>query len=187
MSSARGHQAARAAAGNPRAVGPGQYAMRRIVLLVLAGCATAPRPGIVVDGRSVSCRGIRIDLPASLVVRRATGSQLIAAAPDVAVAVLDATALRSPPPADRAVLIEQMTDAGPVVFRYAVRYARGCVLGAVATVPVNGDGDRLIRTVAGPHAERWLVGSPRVPRRPALTVLLDQLGELVGHRSASQS
>ena len=134
-----------------------------VVVVVLAGCASAPR--------QVACRGTRLELPASLVVLHRTATELLAASPDTAVIVR-----RDGGAADRATTVDQISDADRPVYRYAYRHVDGCTFRAVALLPATTDGAAIAAAVAGTDAETWLIGSPRVASAPPLAILLRMVG-----------
>ncbi len=135
-----------------------------MIVVVLAGCAATVHPI-----HNVTCGGMQLDIPPSLHVVRVNDHTLIAASPDVAVAVFEDGPTRTGR-ANR--VIEQISDLDRPVFRIAFGEANRCAFRAVALLPASADGRAVLEAVGGSTEPSLIVGSPRVPRESALTVLL---------------
>lgn len=142
--------------------------MRSIITVAVVGCASHVPP-LERPVHYVQCGGVRIDVPSSLRVVRATDNQLIAASDDVALAVFEDGTAAMP---DKAQVIEQISDLDRPVYRIAFRNAQRCTFRAVALYPLSAVGLATLSSVAGTPEPGLLVGSPRVPRETAFAVLL---------------
>ena len=136
------------------------------VAMLLARCAAARAP-VVLDDRVATCGGERVALPASMTIVRSDPRIVIAADADAALAIA-----RDDGATEGAWLGDETSDSG-LIDTYATRSAHGCTFTAIAR-----PGHAAITTaIAGPRAGHWLIGSPRVPRRPPI----DRLCEVVDH------
>ncbi len=143
----------------------------RCTIVLLAGCAaTAPVPPRVVH--SVTCAGVRIPVPASMRIVQAAGGKLIAASPDVALAVFEDGPTRS---GGKARVIEQISDLDRPIYRMAFRDADRCTFRAVALLPASPDGVATLTAIAGTPEPSLYVGSPRAAREAALSILLREV------------
>ncbi len=141
--------------------------MRALLALAIARCAAARAP-VVLDDRVASCGGERVALPASMAILRNDARAVIAADANAAIAIA-----RDDAAAGGAWLIDETSDAG-LIDQYATRSAHGCTFSAVARAPLTSEGAAIAAAIAGPRAGRWLIGSPRVPRRPPIDRLCEQ-------------
>ena len=140
------------------------------LLAVLAACgASARMPERGDHVHSVTCAGVRVPVPASLYVVQATTGELIAASPDVALAVFEDGPVRT---GRNTSVIEQDGDNLTPMYLAAFRDADRCTFRAVALLPASPDGLAVVTAVAGRTEPGLIVGSPRVPRKPALDVLV---------------
>lgn len=112
---------------------------------------------------------MRVAVPSSLQVVQVTSSQLIAASPDVALAVFEDGPART---GDRARVIEQAGDRERPIYRVALRDADRCTFRAVALSPPSADGLAVMTAVAGTAEPRLTFEGPRVRREAPLSVLL---------------
>jgi hypothetical protein len=133
----------------------------RWLVVVAAGCAARPP--------RATCGSVHVDVPASLAILEHRPGRLLAASPDVALYIG-----RDTRRSERFV-IEYASDFH-LRFRYAFRRERGCTIAAIANFPATSDGDAITHAIAGSDAPFWLLGSSRVPSRPAVETLRYELG-----------
>ena len=141
--------------------------MRAALWLVLARCAAARAP-VALDDRVAICGGEHVALPASMSIVRDDPRAVIASDADVAIAII-----RDDNATDGAWLIDETSDSA-LIDTYATRTAHGCTFAAVARAPITREGTAITTAIAGPRAGHWLIGSPRVPRRPPIDRLCEQ-------------
>ncbi len=144
--------------------------MRWMIVTGLAGCAAAARPPDVEPRvHVVTCAGVRVPVPPSLRVVQVRNGALIAASRDVALAVFEDGPPRT---GSTARVIEELTDLERPVYRLAFRDADRCTFRAVVRMPASAEALAVVGAVAGTAEPSLIVGGPRVPAEPALTVLL---------------
>jgi hypothetical protein len=146
--------------------------MRSIIVLAVASCAASPRTPADERVHQVTCGGVRVPVPASLQVVQMTGSELIAASHELALAVFEDGPARI---GGKARVVDQVDEEGQPIYRLAFRDADRCTFRAVARMPASRDASAVIDAIAGTTEPGLLIGGPRAPREPALAVLLREV------------